>query len=122
MVKNTQVCLTILWRWLTRSFQHPTQQIQGKIMNASRESILKSIQIKIIKDFIKDRFNMILVSTALFKLHCNLIHSSQHENKCIICKTNILKFLSNVLKFLSLSFILSFISNCLGLKAYQTVD
>ena len=72
------------------------------------------------KDCVKDRFNMILASTALLKLRYNSIHSSQHENKFILCKTNIIKFLSNILQFLSLSFILSFILNWLGLKAYQT--
>ena len=51
---------------------------------------------------------MILVSTALLKLNHNLIHSSQHKNKFILCKTNILQFLSNILQFLSISFIRSF--------------
>ena len=60
------------------------------------------------KDCINDRFDMILVTTTLLKLCCNLIHSSQHKNKFILCKTNILKFLSNIFQFLSLSFILSF--------------
>ena len=134
MVKPTQTihrqkapnCLTVFdhfvglaLKGLTRSFPCLVQQFQSKIVKAFRESILKSIQSKIMKDCVKDRFDTILVSTALFKLRCNLIHSSRQENKFILCKISILKFLSNILKFLSLPFIHSLISNLLGLKAYQ---
>ena len=92
------------------------ETIQRK--HSDYESNLKSIQSKIMKDCIKDRFSMILVSTALLKLSCNLIHSSQHENKFILCKTNIKLSLKH--SSISFSFFHSFILNCLGMKAYQT--
>ena len=96
---------------LTRSFHRPIQQFHSKIVIASRESILKCIQSKIMKDCVKERCDMILFLTGFFKLCCNLIHSSHHKNKFILCKTNILKFHSRILQFLSVPFILSFILN-----------
>ena len=119
----------LVCKGLTRSFQLPIQQFQSKNMKSSRESIhpdyesiLKSIKSKIMKDCVKDRFDMIVVSAALLKLHCNLIHSSQHENKFILCKIflNFFQTFFNFFHFLTfihfkLSWIksLSNLSNCL---------
>ena len=90
------------------------------IMKASRESILKSIQSKIMKDYIKDRFDMILVSVALFKLRYNSIHSSQHENKFILYKQTFLNFKRSSISFTFFDSFIHFkltwiesLSNCL---------
>ena len=56
------------------------------------------------KDSVKDTFDMILVSIAFLKLRCNLIHSSQQENKFIFRITflNFFQTFFNVFHFLSL--------------------
>ena len=118
-------CLSVFDQFVGLALKRLTNKILSAPNVTVPEEDYKSIQRKhpkkhqnkIMKDYVKDRFDMILVTTALLKLCCNLIHSSQHGNKFILCKTNILKFLFNTLQFLSLSFILSFILNWLVLKA-----
>ena len=65
------------------------------------------------KDCVKDRFDMVLVSTAFLKLRYNLIDSSQHARKQI-------HSLQNKHSSISFTFFHSLILNCYGLKAYQT--
>ena len=92
---------------LTRSFQRLIQQFQSKILKASRESILKSIQSKIIKECVKDSIRYDFSFNSPFKVTLQFnsflpthTHTHTHTHKFFAKQT----FINISFKYSSISF------------------